>query len=394
MHVAINAQLVSFAQSYRNAGISRYIYNLLEGLARQPGDDHYTVFVSRNEAAAAAESPLGGTPQLRLVPVSWPTSRPPQRIAWEQLALPEALQSRKIDVFHAPANVLPSRIPCASVLTVHDLAFYRYPQFFRPTRRLYQRWFVRSSVGRATRIVAVSESTKHDLEESLSAPTERIDVIYPGIAPDFQPIRDKERLAAFRAAHSLPERYLLFLGTLEPRKNLIGLVEAYALLRQQHEDTPILVLAGAKGWYYEELFERVKALNVQDSITFAGYVAREEQPLWYSGAEAFVYPSLYEGFGIPVVEALACGVPTVTSNVSSLPEAAGTLALTVDPTDRSAMAQAMRHILTDQTLRERTLVEGPMWAGRFTIDNMAQKYSETYHKAAERARQSLGERRG
>src|SRR5262249_40423202 len=149
------------------------------------------------------------------------------------------------------------------------------------------------SVGRASRIVAVSESTKHDLEETLSAPIERTDVIYPGIASDFQPIRDNERLAAFRAAHNLPERYLLFLGTLEPRKNLVGLVEAYALLRQQHEDTPTLVIAGAKGWYYEELFERIKSLNVQDAITFAGYVAREEQPLWYSGAVAFVYPSLY-----------------------------------------------------------------------------------------------------
>ena len=186
---------------------------------------------------------------------------------------------------------------------------------------------------------------------------------------------------------------MLFLGTLEPRKNLIALVEAYALLRQQHDDMPILVIAGAKGWYYKELFERILALNLQDTITFAGYVAREEQPLWYSGAEVFVYPSLYEGFGIPVVEALACGTPTVTSNVSSLPEAAGTLAF-VDPADRAALAQAMHLALTDSSLRQRTAVEGPAWARRFSIDNMAHAYRDTYHKAAERTGKPVGERRG
>jgi glycosyltransferase involved in cell wall biosynthesis len=394
VHVAINAQLVSFAQSYRNAGISRYIYSLLEGLARLPGDDRFTVFVSRDEIAAASESPLGKAPQMRLVPVSWPTTRPPQRIAWEQLALPSALQHGHIDVFHAPANVLPWRIPCASVLTVYDVAFLRYPQYFRPTRRYYQSWFIRSSVGRATRIAAISQSTKNDLVECLSAQPERSDVIYPGIAPDFQPIRNVEQLAAFRAAHGLPDRYLLYLGTLEPRKNLVGLVEAYALLREQHDDVPTLVIAGAKGWYYEELFERVQALNLQNGITFAGYVAREEQPLWYSGAEAFVYPSLYEGFGMPVAEALACGIPTVTSNVSSLPEAAGSLALTVDPTDRTALAQAMHQALTDFSLRRRSVVEGPAWVRRFSIENMAESYRASYFKAVERARVALGKRRG
>src|SRR6185312_9691527 len=121
-------------------------------------------------------------------------------------------------------------------------------------------------------------------------------------AEDFRPVRDEQTLATFRAAHDLPERYLLFLGTLEPRKNLVGLIEAYALLREQHEATPSLVIAGAKGWYYQELFECVRAHNLQHAIIFAGYVAREEQPLWYSSAEAFVYPSLFEGFGIPVVE--------------------------------------------------------------------------------------------
>lgn len=394
MHVAINAQLVSFAQTYRNAGISRYIYSLLEGLSRLEDKDRYTVFVSRDEIAAAAASPFGQSSSLRLVPVSWPTSQPPQRIAWEQLALPEALRSKAVDVFHAPANVLPPRLPCASVVTVHDVAFMRYPQFFRPMRRAYQRRFVRSSVGRATRIAAVSESTKRDLVEYLSAPAECTDVIYPGIPDDFQPVRDEEKLAAFRAAHRLPERYALFLGTLEPRKNLVGLVEAYAQLREQHADTPSLVIAGAKGWYYSELFERVRALGLLGAITFAGYVAREEQPMWYSGAEAFVYPSLYEGFGIPVLEALACGVPTVTSNLSSLPEAAGSLALQVDPQDRTALAHAMLRALTDATLRQRTTAEGLQWARQFSIERMAKAYKESYRRAAERAQMISGERRG
>ena len=379
LRVAINAQLVSFGDSYRNAGISRTIYTLLDGLAALNTQQDYTVFVNQAEAAAAATSSPGHAAHMRLLPVARATSQPVQRIAWEQFALPDVLRTLGVNVFHAPANVLPARLPCPSVVTVHDLAFLRYPQFFRRSRRLYQRWFTARSVARATQVVAISESTKRDLIQFMRVPEGRIHVIYPGIPVDFHPAPDSQTLADFRASHGLPERFLLYLGTLEPRKNLLTLVEAYARLRGLAPDAPPLVLAGAKGWYYEPLFARVRALGLERSVVFAGYVTREEQPLWYASAELFVYPSLYEGFGIPVAEAMACGTPVITSNVSSLPEVAGDVARQVDPHSAEGLAYVLRETLADGEARVRMARAGPEWARQFSISRMAQAYADIYN---------------
>ncbi len=387
VRVAINAQLVSFGDSYRNAGISRFIYTLLEGLAALDFGQEYTAFMHPKEADRASDSPLARAAHLHLMGSAiWGADGPVRRIAWEQFALPRVLRTLGIDVFHAPANVLPARLPCPSVVTVHDLVFMRYPQFLRPSRRLYQRRFTARSVARATRVVAVSESTKRDVIKLMRVPEERIHVIYPGIAADFQPVGDPETLARFRANHGLPERYLLYLGALEPRKNLLTLIEAYTRLRGQVSDAPLLVLAGPKGWYYEPLFSRVRALGLERVVTFPGYVAREEQPLWYAGAEVFVFPSLYEGFGIPVIEALACGTPTITSNVSSLPEVAGDVARQVDPRSAEELARVLRDVLADGDARDRMARAGPQWARQFSMARMARAYAEIYQLTSSSAR--------
>jgi glycosyltransferase involved in cell wall biosynthesis len=401
MEVAINAQLVSFTQTYRNAGVSRYTQMLLASLGQLSTaahgdaiDQRYTVFINAAEANAAKDGPVARLANLRLVPSRWSTNGPVRRIAWEQLALPNALRRIGADVFHSPVNVLPARVPCASVVTVHDLAFVRYPQYFRPSRRFYQRVLTQRSARSATVVAAVSESTKRDLVERMNVPPERIHVVYTGIAPDFRPISDPRALAAFRSKHSLPKRYLLYLGTLEPRKNLAQLVDAYVRLRGADPLTPPLIIAGAKGWYYQPLFERVRRLGAEGAITFVGYVSREEQPLWYAGATIFIYPSLYEGFGLPVVEALACGTPTITSNVSSLPEAAGPVATQVAPTDTDALVAAMRALLHDEEARRRVAAQGPRWAGQFTPERMAQSYRDLYDLAVARRRKQVGKRRG
>ncbi|HEY7343862.1 MAG TPA: glycosyltransferase family 1 protein [Ktedonobacterales bacterium] len=387
VRVAINAQLLSFDDSYRNAGISRFISTLLEGLAALDSGQEYTAFMHPKEADRASDSPLARAAHLRLMGTAiWGADGPLRRIAWEQFALPGVLRTLGIDVFHAPANILPTRLPCPSVVTVHDLAFMRHPKLFRPSRRLYQRRFTARTVARATQVVAVSESTKRDVIELMRVPEERLHVIYPGIAADFQPVGDPEILARFRAKHGLPERYLLYLGTLEPRKNLLTLIEAYARLRGQVADAPPLVLAGAKGWYYQPLFARVRALGLERVVIFPGYVARDEQPLWYAGAEVFVFPSLYEGFGLPVAEALACGTPTITSNVSSLPEVAGDVAWQVDPRNAEALAHLLREILADGAARDRMARAGPAWASQFSIARMARAYAGIYHLAHTSAR--------
>lgn len=383
-HVAINAQLVSLGQTYRNAGVSRYTYMLLEALDRYSDDDlFFTVFVSSAEAQAAAESPLLHSSRIHLEPAQWPTASPLQRIAWEQARLPLRLREIGAQVFHAPVNVLPERVPCPSVLTIHDLAFVRYPQYFRPARRMYQRTFTERSARAATQIVAVSESTRQDIIAEFGVAPDRVRVIYPSISPDFQPVTEPAVLARFREQHALPERYLLYLGTLEPRKNVLTLIEAYGMLLAEEADAPPLILAGAKGWYYDELFTRIRALGLERHVTFAGYVSRDEQALWYAGAALFLYPSLYEGFGLPVAEALACGVPTITSDVSSLPEVAGDVAIQVAPRDAYLMARAMREALADGTLRQRIAVEGPAWTKRFSMSTLAWAYADVYRLAAQ-----------
>jgi glycosyltransferase involved in cell wall biosynthesis len=278
------------------------------------------------------------------------------------------------------------------VVTVHDLAFLHYPQHFRPARRLYQTVFTRRSVRHATRIVAVSANTKRDLVERFHAPAERVRVVYPAIAADFAPEPDGAVRAEFRARHHLPERYLLFMGTLEPRKNLLVLLDAYARLRALDSDTPPLVIAGGKGWYYQAIFDRARALGLERAITFAGYVVREEQRLWYACADLFVYPSVYEGFGLPVVEALACGVPAITSDVASLPEAAGAVALCVAPDQPETLAHAMQGVLSDPQAHAHALVAGPRWARQFSTDRMAREYALVYREAAEACVNQRGKR--
>jgi glycosyltransferase involved in cell wall biosynthesis len=385
VRVAINAQLVSFGASYRNAGISRYTYQLLEGLSRIESDIEFTAFINAAERKDAASSAVGQAGRIKMIAAQADTSGPVGRIAWEQFTLPGQLKRMRADVFHGTANVLPRSVPCASVLTALDLAFLRYPQFFRRGRRVYQRILTRRSARQATRIVAISENTKRDMVELFGVAPDKISVIYPSIAPDFQPV-DPATIARFLAEKGLPERYLLYLGTIEPRKNLETLVTAYARLRSRMgAETPPLILAGAKGWYYEPLFRRVRELGVERDVTFVGYVSREEQPLWYAGATVFVYPSLYEGFGMPIVEALGCGTPTITSNTSSMPEAAGTLARLTPPQDAEALAKAMYHMLYDDALRTRTWSEGPQWARRFSLERMARQYIEVYTEVAGKA---------
>jgi glycosyltransferase involved in cell wall biosynthesis len=376
MHVAINAQLVSFTESYRNAGVSRYTYHLVEGLARYGADQQYTAFVSAREEVV----PRFPQERMRLVAARWPTASPAQRVLWEQVALPDLLRRLHVDVFHAPVNVLPARLPCASVVTIHDLGFLRYPQFLRPARRIYQRTFTTRSARAATRVIAVSESTRQDVI-ALGVPPERVRVVYNAVEERFQPEADPARLQAFRDQHGLPQRFVLYLGTLEPRKNLIGLLEGYARLRALEPDAPALVLAGAKGWYYDAIFERVRALGVERAVTFAGYVRDEEQPLWYAAAELFVYPSLFEGFGLPVVEAMACGVPVITSNVSSLPEVAGDAAMQVDPHDYYTLAHTMRSVLRDNEARHRLIARGLSRAQWFSAKRMIQGCRDTYAEA-------------
>ena len=389
MHIAINAQLLSFSQNYRNGGISRYIRSLLTALAEwleaQASNYQFTVFVNGQDVI---EQLAARHPQINYVPVSWPESRPASRVAWEQLTLPSLLRQRHIDVLHSPANVLPELLPrnCVGVVTLHDLAFLRFPHVLTRAKQLYHRTFTIRSLQRATMIICVSESTRQDAIDLVGIPTERVQTVYPCIAERFSNVIGEKEIVAFRQQQGLTQGFLLYLGTLEPRKNLITLIEAYARLRNEHAIAEKLVIAGGRGWLYDAILEKVQMLGLSSEVIFPGFVADEEQALWYHAASAFVYPSLYEGFGFPVAEALACGTPVVTSNVSSLPEAGviegGPRALTIDPGNVEAMAQAMYKALTDQAFRQRCQAMGPVVAQRFSAQAMVEQTLSVYEQAA------------
>lgn len=380
MRIGINAQLLSFSQNYRNGGISHYIRYLLLELARNPGQHEYTIFVNGSDTAAH----LGiQHPQLTFVPARWPEAKPATRVAWEQLMLPNLVRQYGIQVLHSPANVLPEYLPrgCAGVVTLHDLAFLRMPEVLTRPKRLYHRTFTVRSLRRAALIIAVSASTSRDLAELLKISPRRITTVYTCIDERFTHSVEEDDLQAFRREHGLEQGFLLYMGTLEPRKNIPTLLDAYARLRQQ-TGTPIkLVLAGGKGWLYTTIFERVRQLGLEEDVVFPGFVSDAEQPLWYRAASAFVYPSLYEGFGLPVTEALACGVPVITSTVSSLPEAGAGLALTVDPHDAEAMAEALQEALFDESLRVRCRAQAPAIVERFSPEAMTQQTVAAYEKA-------------
>ncbi|RME31003.1 MAG: glycosyltransferase family 1 protein, partial [Thermoflexia bacterium] len=282
------------------------------------------------------------------------------------------------DLVHGPVYVVPLATSLPAVVTVHDLSFLRFPHFFRPANRLYLSLFTRLSVRRARRVLAVSFHTAKETERLLGIRGAKLRVVYHGVDPVFRPLPPEE-VAAFRIRQELPEQFVLYVGTLEPRKNLVRLVQALA--RFPETDRPFLVLAGARGWCDEEIFATVERLNLGDRVLFPGYVPNEELPLWYNAARVFAYPSLYEGFGMPVLEALACGTPVLTSETSSLPEAAGDGALLVDPNDVGAIADGLHRLLTDQVLRETLRERGLAHAARFSWARTALETVALYREA-------------
>ncbi|HLG61340.1 MAG TPA: glycosyltransferase family 1 protein [Ktedonosporobacter sp.] len=380
MRIGINAQLLSFDQNYRNGGVSRYIRYLLTELVRQPGNHEYTVFVNGPGVVERLET----HPQISYISAPWPATKPAVRVAWEQFTLPSLIRQKRIELLHSPVNVLPTWLPasCATVVTLHDLAFLRFPHVLTRAKRLYHRTFTIRSLRQATRIITASDSTRQDAHELASIPLDRMQTVYPCIDKRFSNVCEEEKLYAFREQHQLSEGYILYLGTLEPRKNITALIDAYAHLCQHYGRREKLVLAGGKGWLYDAIFEKVQQLELETEVLFPGFVTDAEQALWYQAAAAFAYPSLYEGFGIPVAEALACGVPVVTSNISSLPEAGANIALCVDPHDIEALAQALHRAITDQSYREQCRGMAPSVAQRFSASTMVGQTIAAYEKAA------------
>ncbi len=375
MHVAINAHLLAHTRSFRRAGVSHYIEQVLIHLGYLDQTNQYSVYTTRGIDQQA----LGLPPNFRVLPSRLPTINPRVRIPWEQLLAPLLLRQNGADLFHGVLNVLPLACPVPGVVTVHDLAFIRFPQTFRAYNRTYLDFATRMSVRRAVQILAVSEHTKRELVGLLGVPAERVVVTPNAVRAHFRP-PEPATLAAFRVSKGLPERFVLYVGTLEPRKNLTTLLSAYAEIARRH-DVPLLV-GGGKGWLYDAVFQRLEELGLRERVHFVGYIEEEELPLWYAAATVFVFPSIYEGFGMPPLEAMACGTPVITSNSSSLPEVVGDAGLMVAPTDASAFATALDQVLSDAALHDELRTRGLVRAQAFAWRTTAERTLAAYAVAA------------
>lgn len=289
------------------------------------------------------------------------------------------LSTRKgAEVVHYPANFGPISAVRNLVVTVHDLSFVRHPEWFRLNRALYYRFLLKRTAGLAKRFIADSEATAADLEHYLKLSGEEIDVVPLGVDPAFQPA-SSEAQRAVRTKYRLPEQFLLYVGTMEPRKNLPNVIGSWSGLPAN--EAPPLVIAGRAGWKTEPVRQAAERSPRCGDIHFPGFVPQEDLPALYSAAWAFVWPSLFEGFGLPPLEAMACGTPVIASNVSSLPEAAGDAALLVNPDDQEAIAEAMRRISGDTALRAALRERGLARAAEFTWGRTAALTLDCYRKA-------------
>lgn len=310
---------------------------------------------------------------------------------WTHLGLSWEMARRPPDVLFIPAHVVPLIHPRCTVVTVHDLGYHLYPQAHRRWDLLYLEWSTRWSAHAARVVLADSQATTNDLRRFYGIPAEKVRVVYPGRDESLAPVRDPAALAAVRAKYGLTGRYVLHIGTLQPRKNLTRLVRAFnEVLKRKPELSDLrLVLAGKKGWLCESLFRRVAELGLQGRVLFPGYVPDGDLPALLSGAACFAFPSLYEGFGFPVLEAQACGVPVICSNAASLPEVAGDGALLVSPHDTAAWAEALMRVLTDEELRAQLTARGFVNVARFSWRRCAEEVME----ALEDASRNVGEER-
>jgi glycosyltransferase involved in cell wall biosynthesis len=370
MHVVLDARYVSQTQS----GVGHYTQRLVSGLAAIDRVNRYTCVI------------LQGGPGLPVVQENvawWPT-----RISFEDhfrgdlwlLAyLPARLHRLRADVFHGPAVFLPLvKWGYRTVVTIHDLVSFLFPTTVPRKYSLYMRLMTRLAARSADRIIAVSGATRDDLCRVLGVPEERVVVIHEAVDPAFAAATDDDRAAAVLRRYGIRPPYCLFVGNLEPRKNLARLIDAFARVRSGGGARPQLVVAGTRGWLYGGIFRAVETHGVARDIVFTGYVPPADLPALYAGATCFVFPSLYEGFGLPVLEAMAAGAPVVASRAGAIPEVAGDAALLVDAERPDQIAEAIESVLGDAALRAGMTARGRARAREFTWEAVARQTLAVY----------------
>jgi glycosyltransferase involved in cell wall biosynthesis len=366
MRIGIDAHAIGS----RTAGNETYIKNLIAALAEIDSENQYVLFfTSKNIASewAGRFKNFG----VHLV-------RPHNRYLRIPVSLPLAVMQAGVDLLHVQYTAPPV---CSKpvVTTIHDLSFEHLPEFYTPRERYLFHLAISFTARRAARILTVSEYSRQDLLTTYKLSPEKVVVTPDAIGSQFGPVGEAEKLNSIRKKYGIEKEYLLSVGTLQPRKNFVRLIKAYDALRSSDDEFGHqLVIVGKKGWLYHDIFRVAQGSRYLEDIRFTGYVDDDDLPGLYSGAAAFVYPSIFEGFGLPVLEAMACGTPVVTSNSSSLPEVVGDAGLTVDPYDELALQKAIQRVVFDEALRKKLVRRGLAQAQKFSWQQTAEMTLKVY----------------
>lgn len=372
---------IDYTAAYeQGGGIGRYVRELTRALGNLSPRNQYRLFVSGATMSELPDLP-GQNFQWR------PTRVTPQWWArlWHRARLPVPVEvfTGSVDIYHATDFTLPPTLPkTRTLLTVHDLSFVRVPESASPKLKAYLDVVVPRSVRRADHVLADSEATKADLIELYATPAEKVTVLLSGVDAHFRPITDDVALAAVRQKYRLPHGpYIFSVGTVQPRKNYARLIAATSAIRQNGSDVS-LVIAGGKGWLEDPIYRAIEEHDLAEHVHFIGFADDTDLPALYSASLVTALPSLYEGFGIPVLEAMACGSPVITSNLSSLPEVAGDAAIMVNPYDAEALAEALFQVFTDADLRTSLIQRGLSHAQNFSWHKSAQQLEQIYASLA------------
>lgn len=377
MRVAIDVQNLLMPMT----GVGYYVSNLVRALSRLHLDATVEAFYFSRNARKRRLGLEGGNVVEKAV--RFPPGRVVQFL-WKRLSFPKAdTFVGNADVFHFPNFVARPVGEGRVVVTIPDLSFLRFPQFTEPKNLKFLRRHVPRSIERADKIIAISEFTAKEVREFFPSAREKVAVTPLGVGEAFRPVTDRQHLASVKRKYNLPDDYILFVGTLEPRKNLVTLLEAYRIFREKsrgHART-LLVVAGMRGWLCRETMKRIREMPSEMAPVIVGYVEEGDLPCLYSAARMAVVPSFYEGFGLPCLEAMACATPLICSNVASLPEVVGDAAILVSPHDPKEMARAMAAVAGDPRVAADLANHGRRRAAQFTWERCAQETYRVYEAA-------------
>jgi len=377
MRIGIDATPIT-----NRSGTGYYTQKLIEFLGRADSENEYVIFCPTGYREYIEHSGMFDYPNFQILEVR--NGNQFSQVVWKQIQLPRQVRVLGIEMIHFPSFIASLRTHIPSVVTVHDLCFSLFPETFSRLKRPYYRYFIPRSVSRSDAVISDSDSTRKDILKHLRTGNAVVRTIHLGVDPvRFYHISDEARRERFREEHSLPANFVLYVGTLEPRKNIPRLIRAFDRGIVSKGLPYDLVIAGRKGWLFDEIFREVSTLNLTSRVHFPGHIKSDDLAVLYSMARAFAYPSIYEGFGLPCLESMSCGTPVIASDCSSLPEVVGDCALVVDPMSAESIANALTEICSDDDCYERLSEGGVHRASHFSWLSTAIKTVEVYRGVIE-----------